>query len=988
MIINEYNSLKILVLLISLVIGEQSSAAKSCAAVFQNETRQWRSSTGKQAAVRDIEIRSAIKTLGASTRRLSVVVPVYRELDNGNILRLLESATEQTAALDKIELVFVVNNTPEIARTPSSPIYNENQRTIQLLRYLSGETHSIPRFVSNLPSPERAMIAKLKNKNINITTIDLSTKGIERNIGIIRDEGVQTILRRNQSVAQEGIISMMDADTVLPPKYAEEIIFNFTKYKYDSFFLGMKFEVDPNGSADLIRTHARDLYWPAWESFNSAFKGEARQGFGSPQIVASAKMLKQIGGVPHLPKREDVALAEILISKGNSGTATDLKVTTQDRARVDGYSSARRLRELEEGVEPGWTTPHADPLIASLAMALDQHAANKDSSFEKIQSLFDFYGFEFNQVKWQTSLNKARSKDITSLGEVFRKFYLFNAGTSIHDVRPGEHVLEFLKQNLPANELQLLAKDIAEQQKSHNRSAALLTGIVRRKLNTGSVSLTPAEAIDPYVKLFAAQDFGFKSEVIKRAAQIGDEKSVMDLLKKDYPDWFLPFSKTPLRQRLVYLDSLGTHFNRVRTEPGLYPMSTKLWKAFDGKPEDFIALINKKTREQKTIVDWFDPKSSEQTWKNFEFRFQETVQKNLSSTSQYYQSAISSGNPYVKFLQQIGADFSGKGKMPSLAKILAAFEGLVQESIKSDGVDSKSIIRGAVVFENNAGEQTYLFPGQNIPVGFFPATSLLTGPQFRKMILAGFFPIGGFEAELTDLRPLATIQHDLAHLFAIAKYPKFAATLKRVYNELPNEGADLNAKWTELNEPWFSPVSDRLFFAVEAMTTLPPKNRSWLLDLGLMPPQFGTNRYEQATVSEVFDYLNNRNPQTLTEKIDALLAQAEQKVVSHGGGNLDVLSPMRVNISNKHKSYDSTILEMIQVLRTPSKHGLVFGSEKYLRETSRLVTLLWESSWLAPEQWLLDGGKRTLSKSSHLYKMFCTSGVFTSENYYFGAHCK
>lgn len=70
--------------------------------------------------------------------RISVVVPVYRELINGNLLGLLESLRTQDIDPRIVHLVLVVNNSPQLARNPNHPIARENQETLwRLGRYRS-----------------------------------------------------------------------------------------------------------------------------------------------------------------------------------------------------------------------------------------------------------------------------------------------------------------------------------------------------------------------------------------------------------------------------------------------------------------------------------------------------------------------------------------------------------------------------------------------------------------------------------------------------------------------------------------------------------------------------------------------------------------------------------------------------------------------------------------------------------------------------------
>src|ERR1700733_132317 len=51
--------------------------------------------------------REDLRRPGTATKKLAIVIPVYRELSNGNFFRLLDSLNAQTLPSDKFEAEFV-----------------------------------------------------------------------------------------------------------------------------------------------------------------------------------------------------------------------------------------------------------------------------------------------------------------------------------------------------------------------------------------------------------------------------------------------------------------------------------------------------------------------------------------------------------------------------------------------------------------------------------------------------------------------------------------------------------------------------------------------------------------------------------------------------------------------------------------------------------------------------------------------------------------
>lgn len=73
---------------------------------------QWASKAELQLGFKNMNWKFQPAT---QTIQVIVVVPVYRELKNGNLARLLQHFREQTASVSSFKLVLLVNNTPEVA---------------------------------------------------------------------------------------------------------------------------------------------------------------------------------------------------------------------------------------------------------------------------------------------------------------------------------------------------------------------------------------------------------------------------------------------------------------------------------------------------------------------------------------------------------------------------------------------------------------------------------------------------------------------------------------------------------------------------------------------------------------------------------------------------------------------------------------------------------------------------------------------------------
>ena len=250
------------------------------------------------------------------------LVPVYRELDSGNLARLLDNLKAQTIGQDRVRLVFLVNNTPEVAAETGSPAFQENQRTLEWLA------------------------ARKKELSFGIEVVDLSTQGIERNMGKIRQEGVSRLLALPEAERLRAVVIHLDADTYVPPHFLARLgAFYETYGALETVFLLRDFEIRGVPSLDLIFTHHQYRLKKTLFDFHNVRSG-LPYGVATYQITSRLSALERIGGVPPIPQHEDDALSKALRERTVWTQTAELEARTEDRTRSAGFNSQRREQDL------------------------------------------------------------------------------------------------------------------------------------------------------------------------------------------------------------------------------------------------------------------------------------------------------------------------------------------------------------------------------------------------------------------------------------------------------------------------------------------------------------------------------------------------------------------------------------------------------------------------------------------------------------------
>lgn len=248
-----------------------------------------------------------------------LIVPVYREFSNGNLARMVKDLEKQEL-LEKLRLVFVVNNTREVAADSDSPVRAENQLALKWLK----ET----RF------------------SFAHQVIDLSSEGIERNMGIVRQRGVSAVALNARSNPTGHICVHLDADTHIPPDFLKRLNDFYASYQdLDTIFLMRDYEIRNPPSAGLLFSHHIYRSKRAVSDFFNT-RATLPYGMATYQISSRFSTLEKVGGFKPLAQDEDTALSHDLANGSRWIQAYEIVMKTEDRDREDGFTSMKRLQEI------------------------------------------------------------------------------------------------------------------------------------------------------------------------------------------------------------------------------------------------------------------------------------------------------------------------------------------------------------------------------------------------------------------------------------------------------------------------------------------------------------------------------------------------------------------------------------------------------------------------------------------------------------------
>lgn len=272
-------------------------------------------------ARRGQEIRLLYPAPAGTRPRFLLLVPVYRELDSGNLARLLATAEQAGASFAEVDLFFLVNNSAASAEARDEA-FRENQRTLDFLRSAA-------------------------EGGARVAALDLSTAGFEKNMGKLRQAGLEAWRGRVSSAdLARTVVVHLDADVRLPLSLFPRLERMYGAHPdLGAVFFGRDYDLRGAPSAELLFTHHRYRLKKALFDFTNVRTGLS-EGLATYQLSARFFAHDHAGGFPPVAKDEDSLFTRALCGKVWWAYAPDLELITEDRTRAEGFNSARRARDL------------------------------------------------------------------------------------------------------------------------------------------------------------------------------------------------------------------------------------------------------------------------------------------------------------------------------------------------------------------------------------------------------------------------------------------------------------------------------------------------------------------------------------------------------------------------------------------------------------------------------------------------------------------
>ncbi len=281
---------------------------------------------------------------------LVFVIPVYRELYSGNLLRLIASIAEHDSyCFRKIEILAWVNNTadaPEHVRT-------ENLETFEVLGQLArGESPQLADH--DWRNKEYAAKIMARRWRIAIKPVNAIDRYLERNIGRVRQEANEYAISLfgQETALDQMVLAQMDADALLKTDYIQTVYLALRRPD-KSYILGSLYYLpDAHSSAKIMkRMSVDDAELAAWE-FHLATNNLHLAG-GTPRLALTAELYRRSGGFRDLAVGEDTDLIGRLNRHHwqEGMTNPGLNVGVNYRGRFDSYDGRLFLENSDREVE-------------------------------------------------------------------------------------------------------------------------------------------------------------------------------------------------------------------------------------------------------------------------------------------------------------------------------------------------------------------------------------------------------------------------------------------------------------------------------------------------------------------------------------------------------------------------------------------------------------------------------------------------------------
>lgn len=507
-------------------------------------------------------------------RLFSFVVPIYRELHNGNVPRLLDHLNRLSLHECRLQVVLIVNNSVGVARDIDSPILKENLETIDWIqRQIESQTYSFA-----------------------VEIVDLATEGIDRNMGRIRQIGVEhsEAMAASMGVSRDShILVHFDSDTLV-----SENLLSCYQELYSAYadlsviYSPRKYELRNRPSLALIQTHPWYRVKRAYRDLKNILSRHDL-GFATYQISSRASAHFAVGGFRPLPEDEDGALSEDF-TQLNCILNPNTTVWTEDRTRSDGFTAAKRITSAHEQKESKVKTGFPFRLLLiNHSYTLLAKVRDSAMSYETAVSEFIHFASSVTALSLQIedvqlyeqfaaqnpcSLSPSHqlsgyewAQDMNPISALFcRQLYKSQKNA-------GEIVYGVLRSHLSTVEQSCLDALFEKEQLAHD-------SLVRARLEAfASSEPSGAHMPDPFVAWAIGEHPEFTAWQAEALTRDPTQNSV-ELLVREFPEWLAPMQSTAYTREFAYFEACSRFLLEAQVYPERLPLGYKFLVLVSRKP--------------------------------------------------------------------------------------------------------------------------------------------------------------------------------------------------------------------------------------------------------------------------------------------------------------------------------------------------------------------------------------------------------------------
>ena len=285
---------------------------------------------------------------------------------------------------------------------------------------------------------------------------------------------------------------------------------------------------------------------------------------------------------------------------------------------------------------------------------------------------------------------------------------------------------------------------------------------------------------------------------------------------------------------------------------------------------------------------------SRRIWSDISLAFEREMTRVISEHPEIWQGVdtgkpaipSSKGDPFIHFLQQLGASFQEPIGLPSLEIIMEELEKRRVKIKDRFGWSDREVFRYLFHFVSVKGEHLHLSYGDQVPVGFHPVSVLMSSDSYFDFLGQAIQTMGPGdyigESEYNGADHTTILGHDLVHAYLYTEYPNLGRAVVRGVERLRTQGV------TDLSKD--IKLMNRVGYTNESLELPNPKNYQRLDQLISVPDRPQGHIF---SVAEIQAHLRERYPtnpdsvRQIQENLVLLRNEWNDLIIAYGGSSAD-----------------------------------------------------------------------------------------------------